>query len=76
MQACDKRKTLHSVRPSQRVIIKLTEHFFSWIFSLKILKHMEYITKVGEITEMSGYPGVLYLAPNMISYKILDQIDR
>ena len=36
----------------------------------------EKITNDGEITEMSGYSGVLDLAPNMISNILLEKIDR
>ena len=38
--------------------------------------HEKIITNIDEITEMSGYSGVLDLAPNMISKILLDKIDR
>ena len=38
--------------------------------------HEKNIRNIDEITEMSGYSGVLDLAPNMISKILLDKIDR
>ena len=38
--------------------------------------HEKNITNIDEITEMSGYSGVLDLAPNMISNILLEKIDR